>query len=159
MDPELFYRDDSGNITQLTPAPATNPEFTYTAGENIDAGELVAMDYDGVNTEPRVYKADANSGTTELNRPVGIATNTATTGNPVTVQTSGETAVIPDAEWTSVPAATAVGSLVYMQNTAGSLNTSAPAGPTTVRVVGVLTQGGTGACKIAVNIGDGIGII
>lgn len=150
---QLFYREEiNGTVHQITPAGPAHSEYVGTAGENIDAGEAVNISWDLGNSEARVYKCDGTS-TGTLSNAVGIATTTSTTGNSVTVQLTGESIVIPDAQWDAVPANTRAGQAIYMSvTTNGNLTYTLPAGNVTVQQVGNLSIGGTGVCKILINV-------
>jgi hypothetical protein len=148
---QLFYRASaSGTVHQLTPAAPANSEYVGVAGENIDAGESVCIDWDTGTSTARVYKTDADA-TDERANAIGVATTTSTTGNAVTVQLTGESAVIADAQWDSAPATTDAGKAVYMSQTAGNLTITAPTGNVTVQQLGWVSIGGSGVTKIIVN--------
>lgn len=57
-----------------------------TAGETITAGQAV---YKAAATG-RYMKADSNSGTAEARKPIGIALNGASAGQPLSVQKTGD---------------------------------------------------------------------
>ena len=134
---------------------AANVQQAYIAGEAIDAGELVAL-YSGAGT-PVVIKADANGAITSRFNVIGVANNAASGAGPsVTVLMAGERS-IPDAEWDSFPTTSDVGSRVYLSETAGNWTLTAPttAGSWVLKT-GIVSQGGTGAVKTVVQIGEGI---
>jgi hypothetical protein len=150
---ELFYSDDTGAATQLTPQASASDSYVGTAGENIAAGELVAVEWDAGNSEARVYKCDANDTGVGESNSSGIATTTSNTGTSVTVQLTGESIVIPNGEWdTTFPADTQAGVPVYMSETAGNLTVTIPTGNVTVQQVGTVSIGGTGVAKILINV-------
>jgi hypothetical protein len=150
---QLFFRsDDNGAIYQLTPTgDESNATYTGVAGETIAAGNLVCLDWDAGNTEARVYLCDANE-TDEVSNAIGIATGASTAGNAITMQLTGESIVIPNAEWDTFPATTAVGQAVYMSETAGNVTLTIPTGNLTVQQVGNVSIGGTGVAKIIINV-------
>jgi hypothetical protein len=128
---------------------ATNISLTGTSGEAIDAGELVAIANSGGN--PRLFRADAANGTAARATVIGVSGSTVgASGSSVTVYVAGERS-IPDAQWDSVPAAADVGSPAFMSATVGSWTLTAPTSGT-YQQCGIVTQGGTGAVKVALGV-------
>ena len=153
----------AANLTTLTNASNADALHTHagvatafingTAGETLVAGNIVVWDDSAGN--PRIFKADAN-GAGELVNAVGIAGAGISSGSSGNITVAGEVAV-PDAVWDSVPAVGDVGKVVYMSATAGNVTLTAPSTTgDTVQKVGVVTFGGTGAVKVAVQVGDGV---
>jgi hypothetical protein len=120
---------------------------TVTAGEAISAGYGV-----GVKdaTGPKWYRSSGASATALLCG--GIATAAASgSGQPLSVQSVGVTGVIPDAAWDTLPTTAQVGSVVYASRTilgGFTLDVSAFTTADVKQPIGILSQGGTGACKI-----------
>jgi len=83
---------------------------TKTAGEAIDAGEVVYLD----TTTSTMKLADADSGTTldAVRTPIGIALNSAGTGQPLTYMTSGDV---------TLGAILTAGTAYYLSGTAGKI--------------------------------------
>ncbi len=120
---------------------------------SVAAGQLVAIANSGGS--PVVVLADANSTGAEA-EPSGGAIIAGVTGEIIGIRVAGELDV-PDAYWDSVPAATAVGSRVYMSETAGNWTTTMPTTTGVMQIqVGKLTRGGTGACKVQVSLQRGV---
>lgn len=71
---------------------------SYTAGETLAAGEAVYVSVGGAadsgRTAGRVYKTDASLENRSINF-VGLVVSAATSGNPVSVKTTGWTATVP----------------------------------------------------------------
>jgi hypothetical protein len=148
---QLFYTADDGTEYQLTPSTggtATQTTITKTANEAIAAGAPVVMYNNGGSPEFR--EADANDAARDEVIGLAAAAITATSSGDAVL--CGEVDV-PDAQWISVPGVADVGAVVYLSNTVGSLSITAPTPPSTVVRVGWVTQGGTGAVKVAVNVG------
>jgi hypothetical protein len=126
--------------------------ITGVAGETISIGQPVAFqDASGV---AKVFRADAD-GSGQLPNVVGIAATAASSGGAVSVQTSQDQS-IPDARWDAIPATSDVGKRVYLSENVGNLTLTAPStAGSTVLKIGIVTVGGTGAVKIAVQIGEG----
>lgn len=132
---------------------ASSVAITKTADENLSAGNLLALGFNGGT--PICNKADANGAGTRTNA-VGFTATAVTASNPATIVVSGEVAVA-DASWDSVPTTSDVGAPVYMSETAGNVTLTAPStSGSTVQKVGIVSVGGTGAVKVLVQIGDGI---
>lgn len=55
------------------------------AGETITAGQILYK----ASADGRWYKADANAATAEARKPIGVALNGASAGQPISVQRSG----------------------------------------------------------------------
>lgn len=143
---------DASALHTHTGLSAAGSVLTGTSGEAINVGELVC--YDNDTGTPRVFKADAN-GTGVRRNAMGVAGNTvASSGLSITIYQVGERS-IPDTEWDSVPAVGDVGKWVYMSNTAGNwvMEGSQPTTAATQLIMGEITQGGTGAVKVAVSKG------
>lgn len=151
----------SGDYTKLTHVPAdTNAALdarpptivSGTSGEAITAGYAVGVK--NASGVPKVYKASAASGSTPL-VCTGIATTTVAGADlAISVQSSGLSGVIPDAAWDSVPGVANVGAPVYLSKTAGKLtiDVSAFLAADSKQSLGTLAVGGTGACKVMLNI-------
>jgi hypothetical protein len=132
---------------------ASSVAITKTADENLSAGNLLALGFNGGT--PICNKADANGAGTRTNA-VGFTAAAVTASNPATIVVSGEVAVA-DASWDSVPTTSDVGAPVYMSETAGNVTLTAPStSGSTVQKVGIVSVGGTGAVKVLVQIGDGV---
>jgi hypothetical protein len=126
--------------------------ITATAGEAISQGAPVTMANSAGN--PRAYMGEADV-TVKMN-VMGFAAAAIGNGNPGTIANVGELA-IPDARWDAVPAVTDVGKLVYLSETNGKVTMTAPSTSGSIVIkVGVITMGGAGAVKLAVQIGDGV---
>jgi hypothetical protein len=124
--------------------------FTGVAGEAIAAGAPVA--FDDVAGSPRVFRADANGGSDDTRNCVGFATTSAILGGTVTIM--GFEQAVPDTIWDAVPTTAQVGALVYLSANVGMVTITAPTvGPVDSLAVGVVTQGGAGAVKIALAVG------
>lgn len=132
---------------------ASSVAITKTADENLSAGNLLALGFNGGT--PICNKADANGSGTRPNA-VGFTAAAVTASNPATIVVSGEVAVA-DASWDSVPTTSDVGAPVYMSETAGNVTLTAPStSGSTVQKVGIVSVGGSGAVKVLVQIGDGV---
>jgi hypothetical protein len=81
---------------------------TGTAGATITAGQVVYFD----STTSTYKLADTDSATAAVRSPAGIALHGATSGQPLTVLTSGPVAI---------GATVAVGDVYYLSGTAGGL--------------------------------------
>jgi len=153
----------AANLNELTGGGATTLHshsgigavtVTVTAGEALNAGAPVTMANSGGN--PRAYEGDANGAGNRVNvagfaPAAGIAN-----GAPGNIQVTGELA-IPDARWDAVPAVGDVGARVYLSETVGKVTLTPPTTTaSTVLPVGIVTLGGAGVVKIAINIGNGI---
>ncbi len=147
----LFFRtESSGTEYQLTPTQAANPEYVGTAGEALNAGDVVCLQWDSGNTDVRVYQCDAN--VTARSNGIGITKAAATAGNPVTVQMAGESAVLADARWDTVPGTAQVGLPVWMSETAGQMTYTKPTtGGVTQQQIGWVAEQGTGASTILID--------
>jgi hypothetical protein len=150
---ELFYTDDAGTETQLTPRAASNSEYQGIAGEALIVGDLVSIFWDTGNSEARVYKTDADLTDTKSNA-VGIVTLAAAgAGSATTVQLTGESPIIPNGNWSGTAPTTAdAGKPVYMSQTAGYVTLTLPGGNVTVQQVGILSDGASAARKIIINV-------
>jgi hypothetical protein len=123
-----------------------------TTGEAIDAGELVA--WDDAAGSPRIFKADSN-GAGELVNVVGVAATTVGSAASLSVYVAGERP-IPDAQWDAFPVVADVGKRAYLSTTAGNWTLTAPStSGDWVLKTGIVTVGGTGAVKVAIQIGEG----
>jgi hypothetical protein len=134
---------------------ASTVDIPLTAGENLNAGDLVCIDDSGGS--PRVFKADAN-GSGERQNPIGAAIAAATTGNAVTVRVAGEIA-IADARFDggTPPTTAQVGQRVFMSTTAGNWTMTAPStSGDVVQKVAIVSVGGTGAARLIIQIGEGV---
>ncbi len=132
---------------------STSVSITGTAGETLLA--FGAAVFDDASGTAKVFKADAN-GAGELVNVVGFSSTAATVDTSVDVVVSGEIST-PDAVWDSVPAVTDVGKKAFLSETAGKITLTAPStSGSTVIKVGIVTRGGTGAVKLAIQIGDGV---
>jgi hypothetical protein len=120
----------------------------------LSAGEGVAVDHDGTN--PVAYPADHSAAGDKANG-LGLAKTGYAVDAVADIIVAGEIPV-PDAEWDSTPAAADAGKIVWFSTTtAGNLTTTIPTTSTEVRQkAGVLTVGGTGACKVVVQVGDAL---
>jgi hypothetical protein len=138
----------STNVTLHTHAAASATQIvvTVTAGEVFALGQLVSMQNNGGVANG--YKSNVATYTTKAN-VLGIA------ASATTVVVSGEVA-IANGFWDAVPVVADVGKPVYASEiTAGNLTLTAPStSGNVVQKVGVLTVGGSGACKVVVQIGD-----
>jgi hypothetical protein len=124
----------------------------FTSGEAITAG--YATGPKNASGVPKLYRASAASASTP-GICVGIATATVGAADlAITAQSMGRSGVIPDAAWDAVPAVTDVDKPVYLSKTAGKVTLDVSAFATTDRVqqLGVLDVGGTGACRILIDI-------
>jgi hypothetical protein len=112
--------------------------ITLTAGVNITAGDVVAL-----NTSGQAILADANTGTDSDAYVIGVAATTATAGNPVRVFTV--TGSLIPVQFVAAPAAALNGSVVFVSQTAGRGTTTAPTGGgNIIYKIGIL-QGADGA--------------
>lgn len=118
--PRLYDPPSGGTVT-----------ISITAGENITAGDPIAEGG---------YVADSGNGSKA--NVIGIATTTATTGNPVTVQVAGEVSDLDTSSCT-------LGQLVYLN--ASVYDGTYPA-QTTFIIMGVCTEVHATTGKIALNI-------
>lgn len=150
----------AANLTELTGGgvtalhthaggTGTDVSITVTAGETLPAGSTVYMKD---STGPKGFKAIADGSVAGTENVIGIAKAEITTTGAVAAV--GEVAV-PNTQWDSTPATGDVGKVVYLSPlTAGKLTLTAPDTiGLKVLKVGILTVGGSGACKIAVQIG------
>lgn len=145
---------DGSNADSLHTHAAINAGFSATSGEILSAGMLVTMDNDGGNA--RGFKADSTASNDRQNI-VGVADSAVADETAFKVIQMGEVSVA-DALWDSVPAVGDVGKEVYSSvTTAGEWTLTAPAtsGQTVTRC-GWVSVGGTGAVKVAVNIGTSV---
>jgi len=110
--------------------------ITVEAGENISAGEACFIYLKDATNEGKAYLSDAN--VHALNRVTGIAADTATAGNDVTLQTRGvyyEAAAFTDKE------------TYYLDTTPGALST-------TISAVRIGIANGTGQLMLDINQDD-----
>jgi len=139
ISPEGFVRTFASPI----------PPVTFTAGEDLVAGELGALINDvGVT---RLVKADAD-GTSTRQTAAGIVTVGALTGASAEIATTGP-AAIPDAEWDVVPVAADIGSPVFMSLTPGNVTLTSP-GSGTIQRVGIVAVVGGGSTTVLVQVGQ-----
>lgn len=133
---------------------ASTTDVALTAGETLNAGDLVCLDDDAGN--PRVFKADAN-GSGERQNPIGVAVAAAASaGDPVSVRVAGEIS-LADARFDSLPGVANVGQRVFMSTTAGNFTLTAPStSGDVVQKVAIVSRGGTGNVRVIVQIGEGI---
>jgi hypothetical protein len=147
---------DASSLHTHTGLTASQLSFTSTAGVGgVTLGQLVAIENNaGV---PGVIPANAAGPLSTLQNAIGMAAGTAAASAPVSVITNGDISV-PDAFWDGgAPAVTTVGERVYASDvTAGNwtLTPTSTSGSTIIRV-GIVTQGGAGAVKVSLQIGDG----
>ena len=148
--------------TDPRPSQAYNPTTVAIAGgtskdvvhsDTVTAGEAISAGYGvGVKdaTGPKWYRSSGASATALLCG--GIATAAASgSGQPLSVQSVGVTGVIPDAAWDTLPTTAQVGSVVYASRTilgGFTLDVSAFTTADVKQPIGILSQGGTGACRI-----------
>lgn len=131
-----------GALNELN-AKTTDNLLTYKAGEAINAGDLVCLDWDAGDARTEVYLADKD--TAGKNYPVGISLTTDVAGNDITVATTGEVVV------NTLIAATNEGLPVFMDN-AGALALNPP-GTGVNQIVGIVTQAGiAGAATITIQM-------
>lgn len=133
----------SGQVTVDIPSSGSSSLLSVIAGETISAGQPLYIANDSGN--PRAFAL--TWGAFPVQYAIGIASNSGSTGATINVTVAGEVS-IPDAIWDSVPAATNVGEIVYVKDTGPNLSLS-PTSPTAV-VIGILTAGGSGNCKITI---------
>jgi hypothetical protein len=152
---EFFYEDSNGSEVQITSngvvnagtsTESTQVVMSKVAIANIAAGAPVCLQ---MSFGSKIREADAN-GASPLPNAVGLAKAAITTGNSGKVVLSGVVAV-PDAQWDTVPVTTDVGSPVYLSENVGKLTLSAPTTiGSTVKVMGWVETGGTGAVQVLV---------
>lgn len=122
------------------------------AGEALTAGHAVA--YDNSGGTPRLFKSRAVVASGVLANCVGLAVSTVIAAQAVLVQIVGEMSVA-DAIFDAVPAVTDVGKRVYVSSNSGKLTLTKPVGSGEVIMrVGTVSQGGAGAVKILIAIGQ-----
>jgi hypothetical protein len=147
---ELFYTDSGGTETQITPAAAADPEYSGVAGEALNAGDVVCLQWDAGSTSVRVFQCDAN--VTNRSNAIGITKAAATTGNAVTVQLAGESATLADARWDAVPGTAQVGLSVWMSETPGQMTYTKPTtGGVTQQQIGWVAEQGSGNSTIIID--------
>lgn len=133
---------------------ADNIAIAATSGEALAAGAPVIID--DASGSPKVFNSDAD-GAGELADCLGLAAAAAAGADEsVNVNVNGEQSVA-DAIFDSLPGTSDVGKRVYLSANVGKLTLTAPtaAGTTALRV-GFITSGGTGAVKVAIDVGEGI---
>ena len=115
-------------ITATAVVSAATNATNHIAGATITAGQMV---YLAVATD-RIMLADSNSGTVEARTPMGIALNGASTGQRVTVQSSGNV---------TMNAVLTAGVVFYMSDTPGGICPVADIGSGEfVCIVGIATS-------------------
>ena len=130
-----FQNDGQGHISA---AYAPQELVTLTAGENINAYQVVIVKSDGL-----VWKADAAT-TAHAGAVIGIADTSATTGNPLNIQSSG---VMLNMGWSWT-----VGARVYV-GLGGALTQTVPSGSGNFeQVIGIALS----ATELDINIGTPI---
>jgi hypothetical protein len=124
----------------------------FLAAESLADGYLVCLaDYGG---EPGMYATTA-SGSAFRRRPIGFITTSATAGDGLSVIIGGELDV-PDAAWDVLPTTSDVGKYVWMSETTGLVTLTPPSTiGSTVKRIGVLSNGTSGTLKIIIQIGEG----
>lgn len=124
---------------------------TFTSGVSLTENTLVRSENAaGIS---KLQKAQANTLTNAV--CIGITTNTIVgIDGSVSVIFAGHVDVA-DAAFTSLPAVTDVGKKVFLSETAGKLTLTAPTTiGSVVLKIGILTRGGTGNCRVCVQIGE-----
>lgn len=105
--------------------------MSVTAGEDLTAGDIVVVN--NSSGSPRMYKA--NAGTSGKQWPVGTCLLTATTGSTTYVAATGLIPMTMD----TAPAATSIGSPVYLSTTSGTASLTSPSSSGQVStIVGIL---------------------
>lgn len=158
----------AANLNILTAGPTSNADALHVhttsgipgnanqlSGGAITTGQIVAI----VNSAGNPVWQPANAaGAGNLINAVGVsATTVGGAGSQIAVTIVGEIAV-PDSVWDSVPAAANVGSRVYLSPlTPGNWTLTAPSTATQwVLKMGILTRGGSGTSRVAIQIGEGL---
>lgn len=150
----LTNGSDATGLHTHTSGASTVVDASFLAGESILAGEAVMIKNSGSNT-PRIFRADATTNATFI----GFASVAqGSVDGAITVRVSGETITLVDLRWSdTLPAVTNVGQRVFLSATTGKVTLTAPdtSGQTKLKV-GILTAGGTGACKVLLQTGDSV---
>jgi hypothetical protein len=135
-NPELFYHDENGNITQLTGVgyPAGSV-VTLTSGEAFAVGDLLHIDNDG--GVAKAYQADANG--PGLEWVTGIALVAATAADESIPVMTGLGQIVTLNTINGTPAAANIGDEVFLDTTPGEATLTSPStSGDTVFSVGVL---------------------
>jgi len=132
---EVLSTDGAGNLAWV---PTPTVMLTFNAGETITSGDTVSVEYDGGNAETRIYVSDANHGSTNRRRPIGIAETGGVAGVSIDVFT--QPGRIVEMTFGSAPATSNNGDFVYLSETPGEVTLTPPtASGSDVFKMGILT--------------------
>jgi hypothetical protein len=128
-------------------------QLTVTSGEGISAGSQVGIE--NVTGSPRAFLSYADA-TGNRARSIGTADATVLISTPLTVLTTGNDRVIPDARWEggTPPVAADLGARVFVSKTTHgciTLDVSAYVAGDIVQEVGEVIEIGTGTSAILIN--------
>lgn len=149
---KLRKADGSDSTISLGSPAAVLTAITFTSLGAVSAGQSISMQNSGgspVATQSNMTAEGA------LARPIGIASNTLGIAGSLSVIVAGEI-LIPTIIWEVEPVVGDVGKFVYASDiNPGKLTLTAPTTSAHVRAkVGVVTLGGVGVTRIAVQVGD-----